>query len=102
MKYRGASWVSPLLFALLIAPPLWAQTRPESRSLIELIARPETFNGKHVRVIGYVVLGFENRAVYLTKESAEHGIFRNGLWLELEKELDTEQIKTLVNHQYAV
>jgi hypothetical protein len=51
-------------------------------SLIELIARPERFDGKMIQVIGYVRLEFEGNGIYLSREASEHGITRNGLWIE--------------------
>src|SRR5262245_37970159 len=51
-------------------------------SIVELISRPELFHGKNVRVIGYVRLEFEGNAIYLSKESYDAGISRNGLWLD--------------------
>src|SRR6266850_7297599 len=35
-------------------------------SLLELVARPELFDGKRVRVTGYVHLEFEGNALYLS------------------------------------
>lgn len=51
-------------------------------SLVELIARPDEFHGKVVRVIGYVRLEFEGNAIYLSKESYDAAISRNGLWID--------------------
>lgn len=53
-------------------------------SLIQLIATPERFNGKCVRVIGYAKLEFEGDALYLHEEDYKHAITRNALWLTLE------------------
>jgi hypothetical protein len=51
-------------------------------SMVELLARPEMFHGKRVRVIGYVRLEFEGNAIYLSKESYEAAIAKNALWLD--------------------
>jgi hypothetical protein len=51
-------------------------------SLIELIARPEEFDGRRVRVIGFVRLEFEGNGIYVSREDWEHSISRNGLWIE--------------------
>ncbi len=52
-------------------------------SIIQLIANPEKFNGKYVRLIGFVRLEFEGDAIYLHKEDYERGLTKNGLWLEI-------------------
>ncbi|HSU12649.1 hypothetical protein [Longimicrobium sp.] len=50
-------------------------------SLVELIARPERFDGKRVQVTGFVRIEFEGNAIYLSREDWEHGLYRNGLWI---------------------
>jgi hypothetical protein len=51
-------------------------------SLIELIARPELYDGKRVRVIGFVNFEFEGNGLYISREDWEQDIFRNGVWIE--------------------
>lgn len=51
-------------------------------SLVQLIARPELFNGRKVRVIGFVNLEFEGNGIYLSREDWRHAIYQNGLWIE--------------------
>ena len=51
-------------------------------SLLELIAKPEAFHGKRVRLIGYVRLEFEGNAIYVSKESYEAAISKDALWLD--------------------
>jgi hypothetical protein len=55
--------------------------RPLALSLVQLIATPERYDGKFVRVWGYVKLEHEGSAVYLHKEDFEQALTRNGLWL---------------------
>jgi len=50
-------------------------------SMIELIARPERFDGRAVRVIGFVNLEFEGNAIYNSEEDWRRSISRNGLWI---------------------
>jgi hypothetical protein len=57
--------------------------RDTAVSLIQLIANAGAFDGKRVLVTGYVVLEFENTAVYLHESDATYGIARNGLWLDV-------------------
>ena len=51
-------------------------------SIIQLIARPELYDGKPVRVMGYVHLEFEGNGIYVHKEDRDHLLFHNGLWVE--------------------
>jgi hypothetical protein len=52
-------------------------------SLIQLIANPASFDGKRVRLAGYVVLELENTAVYLHESDARYEITRNAVWLDM-------------------
>ena len=55
-------------------------------SIAALIARPEVFDGKAVRIIGFINFEFEGDAIYLSKGDWEHSINRNALWVELSEE----------------
>ena len=50
-------------------------------SIIQLLANPAKYDGKRVRVTGYVHFEFEGNGIYLHKEDYEHHMFKNGLWL---------------------
>jgi hypothetical protein len=52
-----------------------------SVSLIQLIANPERYNGKPVRLIGFLRLEFEGDALYLHREDYERGL-PNGIWVD--------------------
>lgn len=41
-------------------------------SCITLIAEPKKFNGKHIRIIGVLEVGFESNGIYLTQNDYEH------------------------------
>lgn len=71
-------------------------------SLIELIAKPEAYDGKRVRLIGYVRLEFEGNAIYLSKESYEAGISKNALWLDPPKSSPLAKKHTIWGPGYAV
>jgi hypothetical protein len=51
-------------------------------SLIELIANPVPYEGKRVRVIGYLHLEFEGNGIYVHRDDLEHRIYSNGLWVD--------------------
>ena len=51
-------------------------------SIINLIATPEKYHGKIVRVIGVGNLEFEGNAIYLSRDDYKY-VSNNGLWIEL-------------------
>jgi hypothetical protein len=52
-------------------------------SMIRLIANPERYHGKPVRVEGFLTVGFEDNAIYLSREDAGYLITKNGLWVTI-------------------
>jgi hypothetical protein len=73
-------------------------------SLITLIAQPEKFDGKPVRVIGYVHFQFEGDGLYVSQADFEHSIFRNGLWIDPPSgfESDSAPARRQPNDQYVI
>ena len=55
----------------------------EDVSLIQLIANPQAYDGKAIRIIGFVHLEFEAQVIYLHEEDFHHGLNRDGLWIDL-------------------
>lgn len=70
-------------------------------SLVQLIANPQTFDGKKVRLIGFLRLEFEGDAIYLHHEDYEYGITDNALWLDVPKGM-TEQQRHDTNMAYVL
>ena len=52
-------------------------------SLIKLIANPERYDGKAVRVIGFLNLEFEGDALYIHKEDFLAAISQNAIWVHI-------------------
>lgn len=71
------------LFVLVLAlvAPVWAD-EPINVSLVQLLATPDKFHGKFVRVIGYLHLEFEGNGLYLHREDYQSAIPKNGIWFE--------------------
>lgn len=80
---------SIILFLAILANPLTGQA--PTTSLIKLIAAPQEFDGKVVRFHAVLNLGFENNAVYLTKEHRENTVTSFGIWLNISPELAAER-----------
>jgi hypothetical protein len=60
--------------------------------LIKLIANPDKWNGKRVRVMGYLHLEFEGNGIYVSKADFDNDVVKNGLWVTLD-ENQKEQAK---------
>ena len=63
--------------------PASSAGEPRDVSIVELLGGPERFRGQRVRLIGFVSLEFEGKAVYLHEEDYVRAIMRNALWLEV-------------------
>ena len=79
-----------LLFLGWFAQPLVAAETLDV-SLVQLIANPKDYDGKVVRMIGYVRLEFEGNAIYLHQDDYKHGITKNGLWIDVTDDMRKRQ-----------
>ncbi len=50
-------------------------------ALQELISRPEIFDGLPVQLLGYATLEADGTALFISRESYEHGFTRDAVWL---------------------
>jgi hypothetical protein len=73
-----------------------------SVSLIQLIATPDAFDGKFVRIYGFVRIEHEGTAVYLHRDDCEYMLTRNGLWLAANDVAPEGSKEALVNNHYAL
>jgi hypothetical protein len=81
-----------VMTALLVSP-IQAQ-EPTDVTLVRLMANPEKFDGKLIRVIGFLRLEFEGNVLYLHREDYENAILGNGIWVDVTPVI-TEQRATL-------
>lgn len=51
-------------------------------SIVELIANPAKYDGKRVRLMGYIHFEFEGNGIYLHKDDQQFSLGYNGLWVE--------------------
>jgi hypothetical protein len=70
-------------------------------SLIQLIVRPEKFDGERVRFIGFLTLLREGYAIYLHREDFVHGISRNAVWIDVPTDMTIQQ-QGEVNMRYVI
>ena len=69
-----------------------AQEREQSQrvSLIQLIGNPDRYEGKLVRIDGFVHIDFEDNAVWLHKEDFDNYIHSNSVWIDVNSCVDWE------------
>lgn len=80
----------------VLAVPFAAQ-QPTNVTLVQLIATPAKFDGKLIRVIGFLRLEFEGNVLYFHREDYENSILGNGIWVEVLPEM-SKQSATLNMH----
>lgn len=73
----------------------------EDVSLVQLIANPQQFHGKHVRFIGFLRLEFEGNAIYLHREDFDYAITRDALWIDVPSAMTKAQ-KDAANMHYVI
>lgn len=100
----------PVVAVAALSLTVWAQQppglpdpdRPLAVSLIRLIANPDAFDGKRVRVFGYVRVEHEGTAVYLHREDYVRGLSKNGLWLAASDSAPAGSREAAVQNRYAL
>lgn len=70
-------------------------------TMIQLIAAPEKYDGKLVRVIGVGNLEFENNCISFSKEDLKYGV-GNSIWIELGKKAISYEEAKQHNGEYVV
>jgi hypothetical protein len=76
----------------------------ENVSVISLIASPEKYDGKPVRVTGAVRLEFEGKALCLHQEDLTQRLYANCLWIQPDVNALAADERTLsaLNNQYVI
>jgi hypothetical protein len=65
--------------------------------MVQLIANAQKYDGKLIRVIGFLRLEFEGNELYLHREDYEKAISKNGIWVDVYSET-MKQSKNLDMH----
>jgi hypothetical protein len=71
-------------------------------SLIQLIANPEKYHGKHVQVVGYLNLEFEGDAIYLHQEDFVNNLIKNAFWVDFSERIKQEKKLADYNKKYVI
>jgi hypothetical protein len=88
-----------LVLTSLLAMPMEAE-EPLNVTLVQLIASPEKFDGKLIRVIGFLRLEFEGNVLYLHREDYEHAILGDGVWVDVTPEIT--KLRNTLNMHYVL
>jgi hypothetical protein len=64
-----------------------AQDAPTPVSMVRLLANPEAYDGQAIQVTGFLVLEFENQALYLSRDVAELNLFAESIWVTFDERL---------------
>ena len=67
-------------------------------SLIQLIANPQLYDEKRVRITGFLDLQFEGDAIYFHREDFDNGLTKNALSIEVPRDITKAQIKAINDH----
>ena len=70
-------------------------------SIIQLIASPEKYQNKVVRVIGVGNIDFEGDSVYLSKDDWKYDIYENSFWLDVGEDFQYEEAGK-INGKYVI
>jgi hypothetical protein len=73
--------VLSLVTGLAVCVVALAQEQAIDVSLIQLLAAPEQYHGKLVRVQGFLHIKFEDHALYVSKDHADHLMGRSAVWV---------------------
>ncbi|MGC3989646.1 MAG: hypothetical protein QM796_08220 [Chthoniobacteraceae bacterium] len=90
------------LFAICFHLVSWLSVghgQPLAVSMIQLLADPEKFSGKQVLVSGYLHIKFEDHALYLTKEAADHVNIDQCFWVSFTEHPQLQLAKPVKSQQ---
>jgi hypothetical protein len=92
MRLTSAGFCASLMLIGILVVAQRSQ-EPTDASLIQLIANPDKYDGKFVRVIGFVRLEFEGNAMYLHREDYENSLLKNAVWIDPTSEMMKQREK---------
>jgi len=85
------------IVTFLLVAPIQAQ-EPTDVTLIQLIANPEKFDRRLIRVIGFLRLEFEGNVLYLHREDYENAILGDGIWVDVTPAITKQSAKLNMNY----
>ena len=89
--------VGPALLLLVGASSEFQAQPTVTVSMVQLISMPHEFDGKTIRVVGFLSLGEENE-LFLHHEDYDHVISANALWLDRTPQMWRDREKLDLNY----
>ena len=83
--------------AVLLVAPMKAE-EPTDVTLVQLIANADKFDGRLIRVIGFLRLEFEGNVLYLHREDYENALLGNGIWVDVTPAMAKERAALNMNY----
>jgi hypothetical protein len=63
-------------------------------SLIAVVANPEKYHNKKITISGYFIVRHEENVIYINEVDFKNKLYKNGIWIGLNKEfLDSQNIQ---------
>lgn len=84
MKRRFSYYICIALLAFVLLPNPSFGEDVVLVSMINLIATPEKYEGKSIRVVGYAVIE-KDKCIFLSEEDARKKITKNAVWIDIGK-----------------
>jgi hypothetical protein len=82
----GRCAASVLIFAIVLSSLEAIEPSPNSFtnvSMMQVITTPDRYDGKMVKLRGYLHVRAEDTALYFTKDHADYRLKENGIWIVL-------------------
>lgn len=89
-----------LILSIVLLIRTYGKDRPDYVSIIELVVNGAKYDGKEVFVRGFLTVKFESTGLYLTRECAENGLTKNGLWVRFSSTLENQTNILKFNKKY--
>lgn len=88
-----------VMLGLMICAPAFS-TEPVDVSLISVISNPALYEGKNIRIIGFLHFEFEGDAVYVHQDDSSYSITKNGIAIAVSDKQRSEWWR--LNDQYVM
>jgi len=90
-----------LILVCCCTPAVGVDDHPQFVSMIQLIATPQQFHGKRIRVVGFAAFEFESNVLMLSADDEKYAISKNGLELAISRR-EAEERRVMFNRRYVL
>ena len=87
---------------MVLAFLAWAARaeEPTDVSMVQLVATPERYQGKVIRVVAFLHIEFEGNGLYTHEEDYRRSLYKNGVWVDLSGRSYSDASK--LNNSYVI